>query len=191
MPYSIVYADPAWDYAGRTQQNGKEPTGSATYHYSTMKIEDMKKLPVQSLCEKNCLLFMWSSSPHLPQAIELMNAWGFEYKTIAFVWDKQRVNPGYYTMSQVEICIVGKKGNIPSPRGSRNTRQFLSQMRGRHSAKPNEIRDRITEMFPTQRKLELFARDEVVGWDRWGNEVQSNVELVKSALKTEKIFAEV
>jgi len=184
MPYSIVYADPAWDYAGRTQQNGKEPTGSATYHYSTMKIEDMKKLPVQSLCEKNCLLFMWSSSPHLPQAIELMNAWGFEYKTIAFVWDKQRVNPGYYTMSQVEICIVGKKGNIPSPRGSRNTRQFLSQMRGRHSAKPNEIRDRITEMFPTQRKLELFARDEVVGWDRWGNEVQSNVELVKSALKT-------
>ena len=169
--YSILYADPPWDYAGRTQQNGKESTGSALTHYPTMKLDELKQLKLPT--EKDCLLFMWTSSPHLQQAIELMNAWGFEYKTIAFVWDKQRVNPGYYTMSQCELCLVGKKGSIPSPRGSRNTRQFLSEMRGRHSAKPSEIRNRITEMFPTQKKLELFARDVVEGWDRWGNEVES------------------
>lgn len=175
--YSIIYADPAWDYDNRIQHNGKETTGSAIYHYPTMKVDEMKALNIQSICEKDCLLFMWSSSPHLPQAIDLMQSWGFEYKTIAFVWDKQRVNPGYYTMSQVEICLVGKKGKIPSPRGARNIKQFLSQMRGRHSEKPNEIRDRIAQMFPTQRKVELFARQEVPGWSRWGNEVESNVEL--------------
>lgn len=169
--YSILYVDPAWDYDNRIQHNGVEPTGSAIYHYPTMKLEDIKALPIQSITEKNALCFMWSSSPHLPQAIELMRFWGFEYKTIAFVWDKQRVNPGYYTMSQCEICIVGKKGNIPSPRGSRNTRQFLSSLRGKHSAKPEEIRNRITEMFPTQKKIELFARNTTEGWDVWGNEV--------------------
>jgi N6-adenosine-specific RNA methylase IME4 len=104
-----------------------------------------------------------------------MEAWGFEYKTIAFVWDKQKVNPGYYTMSQVEICLVGKKGKIPSPRGIRNERQFLSEMRRKHSQKPDDIRLRIERMFPTQRKLEMFARDTKEGWDRWGNEVESSI----------------
>ena len=176
--YSIVYADPAWDYAGRTQQNGKESTGSSLTHYPTMKLDEMKQLQIPT--EKDCLLFMWSSSPHLQQAIELMNAWGFEYKTIAFVWDKQRVNPGYYTMSQCEVCLVGKKGKIPSPRGARNIHQFISELRGRHSAKPSEIRNRITEMFPTQKKVELFAREVVEGWDRWGNEVESTIKLASS-----------
>lgn len=177
MKYSILYCDPAWDYADRIQHNRKETTGSAVYHYPTMKLEDMKKLKVADITEKDALLFMWSSSPHLPQAIELMQHWGFEYKTIAFVWDKQRVNPGYYTMSQCEVCLVGKKGRIPSPRGAKNIRQFLSQMRGRHSEKPAEIRDRITQMFPTQSKIELFARQKTEGWDVWGNEVESSVVL--------------
>lgn len=175
--YSIIYADPCWDYAGREQHNKVESNKSVIHHYPTMKLDEMKKLPIKDIAEKDCLLFMWSSSPHLDQAIELMKAWGFQYKTIAFVWDKQKVNPSYYTMSQVEICIVGKKGKIPSPRGSRNTRQFLSEMRTRHSAKPSEIRNRITEMFPTQSKIELFARDEVEGWDCWGNEVETTITL--------------
>jgi N6-adenosine-specific RNA methylase IME4 len=181
--YSIIYADPPWNYAGRTQQNGKESTGSADTHYPTMKLEELKQLKIPT--EKDCLLFMWSSSPHLQQAIELMNAWGFEYKTIAFVWEKQRVNPSYYTLSQCEVCLVGKKGNIPRPRGARNIRQFLSEMRGRHSQKPAEVRNRITQMFPTQKKVELFAREVVEGWDRFGNEVESNVELsnIKPILK--------
>lgn len=175
--YSIIYCDPPWDYAGREQHNNVKENKSVINHYPTMKLEDLKKLNVQSICEKDCLLFMWSSSPHLPQAIQLMESWGFEYKTIAFVWDKQRVNPGYYTMSQCEICLVGKRGRIPSPRGSKNIRQFLSEVRGRHSAKPIEVRKRIELMFPTQKKVELFSREKVEGWDCWGNEVESNIQL--------------
>jgi len=179
MTYSILYCDPPWDYAGREQHSDTTETGSALAHYPTMKLEELKKLKIEELAEKDALLFLWTSSPHLPQAISLMESWGFEYKTIAFVWEKQRVNPGYYTMSQVEICLVGKrkKGKIPSPRGARNVHQFLSQMRTRHSEKPSEIRDRIAQMFPTQNKVELFARKQADGWDCWGNEVKSSLDL--------------
>lgn len=177
MKYSILYVDPAWDYQARTQHNGKANTGSADRHYTTMQLSEMKAMDIPSITEADALCFMWSSSPHLPQAIELMEAWGFEYKTIAFVWDKQRVNPGYYTMSQCEICLVGKKGRIPSPRGSKNIRQFVSEMRTRHSKKPDEIRTRIAQMFPTQRKIELFAREHHEGWDVFGNEVEGSIHI--------------
>jgi len=78
---------------------------------------------------------------------------------------------GSYTMSECEICLIGKKGKIPQPRGARNIRQFLSEKKTRHSAKPVEIRNRIEQMFPTQDKIELFARNKTDGWDVWGNEV--------------------
>jgi N6-adenosine-specific RNA methylase IME4 len=170
--YAILYADPPWEY-GNVQHSGKgnPTTGGAGEHYPTMTLEELKALDVEGACAEDALLFMWTSSPHLPQAVALMSAWSFEYVTVAFVWDKQRVNPGYYTMSQVELCLVGKRGRIPQPRGARNVRQFVSELRGEHSEKPEEVRRRIEEMFPTQRKLELFARKEVPGWDCWGNEV--------------------
>ena len=136
-----------------------------------MSLQDIKDLPVQDGCNEDALLFMWTSSPHLPQALSVMEAWGFKYATIAFVWDKQKVNPGSYTMSQVELCLVGKRGKIPQPRGTRNERQFLSEMRGRHSEKPSEVRDRIARMFPEQPKLEMFARQKTPGWEAWGNEI--------------------
>jgi N6-adenosine-specific RNA methylase IME4 len=176
MSYEILYADPPWDYNGKLQHaNGKKPVASAIDHYNTMKLDDLIKLNVNGVAAPNSLLFMWSSSPHLPQAIDLMKAWGFQYKTIAFVWYKEKTNPGYYTMSECEICIVGKKGNIPSPRGARNIRQFLSKLRGKHSEKPSEIRERIEKMFPTQKKLELFAREKKDGWDVFGNEVAESI----------------
>jgi N6-adenosine-specific RNA methylase IME4 len=142
-----------------------------------MTLDKLKELKVKEKCDKDCVLFLWTSSPHLPQAIELMTAWGFDYKTVAFVWEKQKTNPGYYTMSQCELCLVGKRGKIPRPRGSRKERQFLSSMRGRHSEKPEEIRSRISRMFPDQKKLELFARQKVEGWDAHGNEIENAVVL--------------
>jgi N6-adenosine-specific RNA methylase IME4 len=179
--YQIIYADPAWDYKGQTQHGGTKTsnTGGASSHYSTLTLKDLKKINVSSLCDKDCLLFMWSSSPHLDQAIDLMKTWGFDWATIVFVWDKQRVNPGYYTMSQVEICLLGKrkKGKIPGPRGARNIRQFVSVKRGSHSEKPEEVRKRIELMFPTQNKIELFARKKYEGWDSWGNEIDSDIDL--------------
>lgn len=177
MAYQIIYADPPWDYDGHIQHNGIMTTGSAICHYPTMTLEQMKQMKVKEICHPDCLLFMWTSSPHLPLALELMKAWGFEYKTVAFVWDKQRVNPGYYTMSQCEICIVGKRGRIPTPRGARNVKQFLSEQRGVHSKKPDEIRNRIVTMFPSQKKLEMFSRDRVDGWDAFGNQVENSIQI--------------
>lgn len=177
MSYQIIYADPPWDYKGQKQHTGKrgKDSGGAINHYPTMKLKDLKEMKsfIQDLTDENCLLFMWTSSPHLDQAIELLKHWGFKWSTIAFVWDKQRVNPSFYTMSQIEIVLLGKKGKIPQPRGARNVRQFISELRGKHSAKPNEIRKRIEQMFPTQRKIELFARQRAEGWDSWGNEIKT------------------
>ena len=176
--FSIVYADPPWDYKGQTQIGlGGVSSGGAKSHYSTLKLDDLKRLDISSLCEKDCLLFMWSSSPHLDQAIDLMRAWGFSWATVAFAWDKQRVNPGFYTMSQVELCLVGKRGKIPQPRGARNVRQLVSELRTKHSAKPLAVRQRIEEMFPTQAKIELFAREQAPGWSVWGDQVQSDVQI--------------
>lgn len=177
MPYSIIYADPPWDYGGRQQHNRTEENKSAEDHYPCLTLDNLKELPIPSITEKDALLFLWTSSPHLPQAIALMEAWGFEYKTVAFVWDKQRLNPGYYTLSQIEICIVGKKGSIPKPRGARNVHQFFSEERTIHSKKPDEIRKRIERMFPTQKKVELFARQKPDGWDVWGNQVEGGINL--------------
>ena len=171
--YSIIYCDPPWDYKGQTQHNGKggKPSGGAISHYPSMKLKDLKQIPVKSICNNDCLMFMWVTSPHLDQGIELMKHWGFSYATIAFVWDKVRVNPGFYTMSQCEVCIVGKMGKIPRPRGSRSVRQYVCSKREKHSKKPEEVRKRIMDMFPEQSKVELFARQKAGGWDSWGNEV--------------------
>lgn len=178
--YDVVYCDPPWDYKGQTQHAGTKSsnTGGAKTHYGTLELKDLCKLNVPSICNDDCLIFMWTSSPHMDQAITLMKYWDFKYATIAFVWDKQAVNPGFYTMSQCEIVIVGKSGKIPENRGSRNERQFLSKMRTEHSEKPKEIKDRIHKMFPVHNKIELFAREaNDKNWDHWGNEVGSHVSI--------------
>lgn len=118
---------------------------------------------------------MWVTNPHLDQGIELLKSWGFDYATVAFVWDKQSTNPGFYTLSGCELCLVGKKGKIPRPRGSRKERQLVSMKRSKHSEKPSEVRTRIEAMFPDQNKIELFARGTPPqGWTYWGAEVDNH-----------------
>ena len=170
--YGVIYIDPPWNY-WRTQHGGKgiKNTGGAHTHYQVLSPVQLMQLPIADICEGNCLLFMWATNPFLHHAIEIAKCWDFNYATVAFVWDKIRVNPGYYTMSQCELCLVFKHGKIPLPRGARNVRQFLSEKRGAHSVKPKEVRDRIVQMFPEQGKIELFAREKVQGWDSWGNEI--------------------
>ena len=168
--YNIIYADPPWHYKQGSMFMGTKETSSAITHYPTMSKQQLEEMDVPSLAADDCLLFMWSSSPHIDEAIDLITAWGFHYKTVAVVWDKVKTNPGFYTMSQVELCLVGKKGKIPQPRGVRNAKQMLTETRTRHSAKPAEIRQRIELMFPTQPKLELFARQQTAGWDVFGND---------------------
>ena len=144
MKYNIIYADPPWDYKGQLQHAGagSSDTGGALKHYPTMTLEQLKLLDVPALCEEDALLFLWTTNPHLDQAVDLLKAWGFKWATVGFVWDKLRVNPGFYTMSQCELCLIGKKGKIPTPRGARNVRQLIQEKRRKHSQKPIEARKR-------------------------------------------------
>jgi len=180
--YQIIYADPPWAYRQKqinfqSYNKGKKYENDVTDHYETMTNEDIKSMPITTIADEDCLLFLWATSPNLDIAIETGRAWGFEYKTVAFVWDKQRTNYGFYTLSQVELCLVFKKGRIPK-KSANNIKQFLSEKLGKHSSKPQEIRKRIEQMFPTQNKIELFARQKTEGWDVWGNEVESDIDQV-------------
>jgi N6-adenosine-specific RNA methylase IME4 len=174
-PFPIIYADPAWSYRGREQFGFAGDVGvsigGAIKQYKTMTLADICRLPVSEVTERDALLFLWVTSPLLEDGLQCLHSWGFEFCTIGFVWEKGRINPGFYTLSSVELCLVGKQGRIPQPRGSRNERQFLSELRGEHSAKPDEVRARIERMFPTQRKLEMFARTRAAGWEGWGDEL--------------------
>lgn len=182
--YSVIYADPPWDYNGKMQFdksskgidkiNIEKPIfiSSANFKYPTVKTEILKKIPIYEIAENDCLLFMWVTNPHLAQGIELGQAWGFEYRTVAFVWDKMVHNPGQYTMSYCELCLVFKRGRIPRPRGERNIKQLIRVPRGEHSEKPIEVLKSIEAMFPKQNKIELFARRKHENWDVWGLDVR-------------------
>ena len=176
--YSVIYADPPWHYAGGKQHNGKVATSEALKHYPTVKDKVLKTLPIASIAEDKCILFLWVTSPKLHHAIDIGQTWGFTYKTVAFVWDKEIVNPGSYTMSQVELVLAFTRGGIPGngrndsiKRGFRNIRQLVQARRTDHSRKPMEVAHRIERMFPNHSKIELFARDVKPRWDSWGLEV--------------------
>ena len=178
--FDIIYADPPWHYNGKLQFDKSSASvdkidlsknifiSSAEFKYPTLKTSQMMSLPVQDIAKDDCLLFMWATNPHLAQAIQLGEAWGFEYKTVAFVWDKLAHNPGQYTLSNCELCLVFKRGRIPRPRGARNIQQLIRSPRRAHSMKPDEVRHNIEKMFPTQERIELFARSAARGWTAWG-----------------------
>lgn len=181
--YDVIYADPPWNYGGKLQfdksciktENENWERGifisAANFKYPTLKTSEMKSIPLWEIAKDDCLLFMWVTSPHLSQGISLAESWGFNYKTIAFVWDKMAHNPGQYTLSFCEVCLVFKRGRIPRPRGTRNEKQLVHAPRGKHSAKPDEVRQAIERMFPTQDRIELFARQKPDNWDVWGLEI--------------------
>ena len=142
--YQVIYADPPWDYGGKMQYDKTTIKGenigfekkiflsSAGFKYPTLKLKQLKTLDVKSIADDDCILFMWTTGPQLANSVELGEAWGFEYKTVAFVWDKMIHNPGRYTLSQTEFVLVFKKGKIPQPRGARNVRQMVADHNGRH-----------------------------------------------------------
>ncbi|MBU4299428.1 transcriptional repressor LexA [Patescibacteria group bacterium] len=181
--FDIIYADPPWHYNGKLQfdksSKSKENIdfsrkifiSSATFKYPTLKTSELMKIPVHEIARDDCLLFMWTSNPHLAQAVELGEVWGFEYKTVAFVWDKMNHNPGQYTLSNCELCLVFKRGRIPKPRGARNMQQLVRSPRKEHSEKPVEVIQAIEKMFPSQERIELFARRKTKGWSVWGLDV--------------------
>lgn len=196
--FAIIYADPPWDYGGKLQFDRSSKAAnkvdlrknifisSASFEYPTLRYQELTKLKLLSIAEEDALLFMWATSPHLNQAIALGEAWGFKYRTVAFIWDKMVHNPGKYTLSNCELCLVFKRGRIPSPRGARNIQQLIRVPRGKHSEKPHAVRDAIASMFPQQNKLELFARQQCSGWYAWGLESYESDTCSEQAVSVER-----
>lgn len=177
--YSVIYADPPWKY----EVYSKKGLGrSAESHYPTMQLADICALPVGDLAEKNCALFLWVTMPCLKEGLRVIEAWGFTYKTIAFVWVKQNKKSdglfwgmGYWTRSNVELCILATKGH--PRRQNAGVHQVVMSHIEEHSKKPQEVRDRIVQLMGDVPRVELFARQRFPGWDAWGNEVTSDISL--------------
>lgn len=173
--YQIIYADPPRPWA---TYSAKGRVKTSDRHYPLMSMEDLIGLDVASISDKDSILFLWTQDGLLKSAIALGEAWGFTYKTIGFVWDKQNFGMGYWTRKGAEVCLLFTKGH--PKRVSGGVRQFLSEKAGPHSRKPATIRNRIVELMGDIPRIELFARQKAEGWDVWGNEVESDIELTST-----------
>lgn len=175
--YQIIYADPPWGHNDKMLKH----SFTKLNHYSTMTTEEICSLPINNLADKNSVLFLWAVSPMLPEALEVIKSWGFKYTTIAFCWSKHTKNKikisnlGRWTMGNVEICILAKKGK--PQRIIKNVKQLVESERTTHSKKPDEVRNRIVTLMGDIPRIELFARQKTEGWDVWGNEVESDIVL--------------
>lgn len=173
--YKIIYADPPWEYS--SDPNSKRGIwGLAHQQYQTLSMNDLKELPVKDIADDNCILFMWATFPNLQQALDLIKAWGFEYKTVAFVWEKldktnntpKKYGLGWYTRSNCEIVMLARRGKFD--RQSASVQQIVKSTISNHSKKPNEVRNRIIKLCGDISRIELFARTKISGWDTWGND---------------------
>lgn len=161
--FSVIYADPPWRYSFSRSDSRKIEN-----QYPTMTTEEICSLVVPTA--KDCVLYLWATAPKLIEALRVMDAWGFTYKTQA-VWDKEKIGMGFWFRGQHEILLVGTKGHVSPPAQSSRTSSVYRFKRGKHSKKPDEIRDLISRWFPNSEKLEMFCRHPADGWSVWGNEV--------------------
>ncbi len=172
--YSVIYADPPWSFK---TYSDKGKGRSAERHYPTMNKKTIQELPIERISDKDSVLLLWVTFPCLLEGLELINAWGFTYKTAAFTWLKQNkksdtlfMGNGYYTRSNGECCLLATKGRVLE-RKSRSVMSAVLTHIERHSKKPDVVRERIVELFGDIPRIELFAREHAEGWDCWGNEV--------------------
>lgn len=170
--YDVVLADPPWSYADKCHAGRR----GAEYKYSTMSIDGLKSLPVPEVVNKDSVLFMWATWPLLDEALDVMGAWGFSYRTIGFIWIKMnKLKPtpfmgmGNWTRSNSEPCLLGVRGT-PKRVSAAVHSVIMSPIR-EHSRKPDEVRHGIEKLMGPCRRIELFARSTSPGWDAWGNEV--------------------
>lgn len=170
--FSVIYADPPWEF--RTY-SGQGKDRSADRHYNTGGLDTIKTLPVASLAADNCALLMWAVMPELRGALEVIQAWGFEYKTVGFTWVKQNksseglfLGMGYWTRANAELCLLATKGS--PERIAKDVHQVVLSPIEEHSRKPDEVAKRIERLLRGP-YLELYARREREGWTTWGNEI--------------------
>ena len=171
--YSIIYADPPWRYDFAETKNR-----AIENHYPTMTTAELCNLKVPAA--KDCVLYLWATAPKLIDALEVIKAWGFEYKTHA-IWDKELLGMGYCFRGQHELLMVATRGHDSPPCAEDRTGSVLRYKRGRHSSKPGQIREQIARWFPAATRVEMFARPwtelwpKLDGWDAWGNELESDI----------------
>lgn len=188
MQANVILADPAWEY---TVWSKKGKSRSAESHYQTTPLQHMAALPVAECAAENCVLFMWATFPTLPDAFALGAAWGFCYKTVAFVWAKTtrktgeqpkflpaaddknwHMGMGYWTRANTEPCLLFTRGK--PKRINASVRQLLVAPVREHSRKPDEQYARIEKLVKCETRLELFARERRDGWHSYGNALTGN-----------------
>lgn len=150
--------------------------------YQVQSIEWIKNLPVKDICCDNCVLFLWVTMPKLNECWEVIDSWGFEYKTVAFTWVKRNKKSdswfwgmGRWTRANAELCLIATKGK--PKRVNAGVHSVVDSRVGQHSQKPDEVRNRIVYLLGDLPRIELFAREKKSGWDVWGNEIKSDIEL--------------
>lgn len=161
--YAVIYADPPWRY-----EHQKAANRDIENQYPTMSIDDLCNIKPPS--HKDCVLYLWVTAPKVPEAMQLIKEWGFNYKTCA-AWDKGKIGMGYWFRGQHELLFVATKGNVSPPDPEHRVSSMLSYKRTAHSAKPHEVYEIIENAFPNHSKVEIFARNERNGWDSWGNQL--------------------
>jgi len=167
--YGVIYADPAWKFKVYAE-TASGMNRCADNHYPTMTLDAIKAVDVPSISADDCVLFLWTTVPHLPQALEVMAAWDFTYVS-AFGWVKNKAGTGYWIRNNLELLLIGKRGKIPCPAPGDQFDSVIEAPVGRHSAKPLVFRSMIETMFPSLPKIEMFARGAPIdGWHRHGNE---------------------
>lgn len=184
--YNVIYADPPWSYSNF--QGKGSYYGDVSRHYKTLSLDELKELPIKELANENCVMFMWATFPNLKEAIELLEHWGFKYKTTAFVWVKvdktgrpRTDGLGFYTNSNAEIVLIGKRGKLV--RESKSVKQIVMAQKRGHSRKPQGVYVRIEEMYGNVPRIELFARNRREGWDAWGDEVPDETQMLLKEVK--------
>lgn len=162
--YPVIYLDPPWRY-----EHAESESRAIENQYPTMSLDEIKSMDMSKVAFDDCVMFMWATSPKLAEAFEVLDAWGFSYRTCA-VWDKQKIGMGYYFRQQHELLLVAVKGTPPTPAPADRPSSVFSFPRGPHSAKPHEVYEIIEAMYPTLPKLEMFCRTPREGWGVWGNQ---------------------
>lgn len=168
-PFDVIYADPPWEY-----EFSMSPRGDPERHYNTMTVEEICALKIPTT--ENALLFLWATNPKLEEVFEVIEAWGFTYRT-NMVWVKDKFGTGYYVRGQHELLLIARKGDVYPPEESyRPPSVFrppsvLIAPRMEHSAKPQEVYKIIEHMYPNGKYVELFARKKREGWVSWGHGV--------------------
>ena len=168
--YNVVYADPPWKYG--TDQHGKAGYTQETVigtHYPSMDIQDICSLPVLDITATDCVLFLWATSPLLREAFAVVDSWGFEYKA-SFIWDTIKHNVGHYNSVRHEFLLICTRGSF-MPETKTLYDSVVSIERTKHSEKPEKFREIIESLYPSGKKIELFARKQVKGWKSYGNDV--------------------